>query len=185
VEEGVTALTQSHVAMTLLSLFIPQEDAEAIIGDLEEERASRAFGSRWYWSQIARSIPAVMWLTICRGGWVGTCGIAAAACAVQIAVEVTTGFAIYQFTPIDAMWPSVVAIVVTLTSLALVSYKASRIRRGAAIVLAGVAVCAVAVQLTLAAQAGPDLRSGTVIALIVVPGTILFAGSVSSRVRTP
>jgi hypothetical protein len=184
VEARLTALPRTRVAATLLALLIPREDVEAIIGDLEEEAAVRASGSRWYWVQVARSIPAVLWLPIVRGGWLATCGVALTACATQTAIEVTTGFAIHRFAPADALWPSIAALAVTLTSLALVSFKASRVRRGAATVLAGIAVGAVTLQLALVAQAGGELPAGTLAALIVAPGTVLAGGFLSSSSRS-
>ena len=45
----------------LLAFVLPGQDAETIIGDLEEEYASRSrsrFGAgRWYWAQLVRSLP--------------------------------------------------------------------------------------------------------------------------------
>jgi hypothetical protein len=175
--------SRTRIATTILALLLPREDVEAMIGDLEEEQASRGPGSRWYWAQVLRSIPAVLWLPIQRDGWLATCGVALTAGALQIVVELITGLTVQRFAPLEVLWPSVVAGVVTLASLALVSFEASRIRRGAATVLAGVAVCAIALQLALASQAGRDLRGGALAALIVAPGMALTGGFLTSRTR--
>ena len=179
----MTARLSTGVATVLLTLFMPCQDVKLLIGDLEEERTSGASGSRWYWSQILRSIPAVAWLTIRRGGWMATCGVVAVTCGIQMAVEMVTGFAVYYLTPRGAVWPSITAGVITVVSLALVSFKASQIRRGAATILAMIAVCAITMQLVLAAQARQDLPSETVAALVVVPVVVLVGGSMSSRPR--
>ena len=169
---------RARVATTLLAFLIAREDVDAIIGDLEEERASLPSGSRWYWAQIARSILPVLWLSVHRSGLLATCGVALTACLAQMAIEVTTGVAVYRFAPRDALWPAAIALIVTFTSLALVSFRASRIRPGAAIVLAGIAVCAITLQLALAAQAGRDL-TGALVALVVAPAMALVGGFLS------
>ena len=177
----MTMLPRARVATALLIFLIPREDVHAIIGDLEEESAFRGSESRWYWWQVARSIPAVLWLTIHRGGWLATCATALTACVVQIAIEVTTGFAVVRFAPIGALWPSVAAVVVTFTSLMLVSFKAAQVRRGAANVLAGVALCAIALQLAVVGHAGQELPTATLAALVAAPGTALVGGFLSSK----
>jgi hypothetical protein len=175
---------RARIATALLACLLPREDVETIIGDLEEEgavRQSTSGSARWYWAQLLRSVPALFWLPIHRGGWRSTVGVALAACAIQIAIEVTTGFAVRELAPTGAQWPPFVALIITLTSLALVSYMASGIREGAATALAGVAVFAIAVQLMLAIQMNRVLPIGLLAALIVVPGTALIGGALSSK----
>jgi hypothetical protein len=179
----MTARLSTRVATTLLALFIPHQDVEVLIGDLEEERTFGASASRWYWSQVLRSIPEAVWLTILRGGWKATCGVAAAACVMQVAVELITGFAVYYLTPIGALWPSITAGAITLASLAFVSFKASQIRRGAAAILALIAMCAIMAQLMLAIQVRQELPGGMAAALVAVPGVVLVGGLMSSRPR--
>jgi hypothetical protein len=182
-ETRMTVSLRARVATALLACLVPLEDVEAIIGDLEEEETSRASGSLWYWAQVMRSIPSVLCLPISRGGWLATCSVALTACVMQVVIEMTTGLTIHRFAPLGSHWASVVAIFVTLASLALVSFKAARIRPGAATVLAGVAVCAITLQLAVAAQAGRGLPVGTLAALVVAPGTVLVGGFLSSTTR--
>ena len=179
----MTALVRTRVATTLLTFLLPLEDVETIIGDLEEEKTSRAWGNAWYWAQVMRSIPAVLWLPTRRGGWLATWSVALTACAMQIAIEVTTGFAIHRFAPVDAQWPKVVVIVITLASLTCVSFEAARIRPGAATALAGLAVCFITFQLAVAAQVGRGLPVGMLAALVVAPVMALTGGFLSSRAR--
>jgi hypothetical protein len=182
-EARMTRLLRTRVATTLLTFVLPLEDVEAIIGDLEEEETSRAWGDAWYWAQVMRSVPAVLWLPTRRSGWLATWSVAVTACVVQIAIEVSTGLAIRRFAPLDAQWPPVVAIVVTLASLIGVSFEAARIRPGAATAFAGLAVCAITFQLAVAAQAGSSLPVGMLAALVVAPGTALAGGFLSSKAR--
>lgn len=54
------------IPQTLLSAVTPRSDYECIAGDLHEEYANlvRSYGrvhaDRWYWSQVMRSIPALL-----------------------------------------------------------------------------------------------------------------------------
>jgi hypothetical protein len=181
----MTRPARASVATRLLAFVLPLRDVECVIGDLEEEYGARSQAparlAGWYWAQIARSMPALLWLHIRRGGWPSTFGVAIAACAIQAAVEMTTGIAVHELAPPDAQWPAAVAVVVTLTSLIVLSYKAARIRPGAALVLAGVAALALAAQLLLAAQSGRGIPRGTVVALIVVPAIVCTGGFLSLK----
>jgi hypothetical protein len=180
----MTVPPRAHIATALLTFLLPREDVETIVGDLEEEdvaRRSTSGSARWYWAQLVRSVPALLWLPIHRGGWRSTVGVALAACAIQAAIEVTTGFAVRELAPSGGHWPAFVALVITLTSLALVSYMAAKVREGAATAVAGVAVFAIAVQVMLAAQMHRGLPIGLLAALVVVPGTALIGGALSSK----
>lgn len=99
-------LSRAHVATWLLAFVLPGQGVETIIGDLEEEYASRSQSrpgaARWYWAQIVRSIPVFLWLPIQRSGWRSTFGVALAACAMQAAIELTTGLAVHELSPPDA-----------------------------------------------------------------------------------
>ena len=177
-------LSRAHVATWLLACVLPGQDVETIIGDLEEEYASRSRSPsdsvRWYWAQIMRSIPVFLWLPIQRSGWLSTFGVALAACAMQAAIEVTTGFAVHELFPPDAPWPAFLALIVTLPSLTLLSYQATRIRPGAGTALAAVAAFAIVVQLLLAAKAGRGIPLGTQLASLVVGPSMAFMGGVLS-----
>jgi hypothetical protein len=177
--------SRASVATRLLAVVLPRRDVDAIIGDLEEECASRSpsrsGSARWYWAQVMRSMPALLWLPIHRRGWRSTFGVAIAACGIQAAIEVTTGAAVHELSPPDARWPAALALVVTLTSLTLLSYQATKIRPGAAIALASVAALALVVQLLLAAQSGRGLPWKTLAALVVVPAVVITGGVLSRK----
>jgi hypothetical protein len=179
VETRVTLPPRAQVATALLGLVVPRPDVEAIIGDLEEE----AGPSRWYWTQIVRSILPLLWLLISRGGCRSTFAVALGACATQGLVELTTGFAVHEMSPASARWPAVLALFLTLISLAVVSYTAATIRAGAAIALAGIAVAAITLRLALTAYAGGEVSLVALVAVVVVPATAFAGGSVSLRAR--
>jgi hypothetical protein len=179
--------SRARVVACLLSCVLHHQDVEAIIGDLEEEYAWRArAGYRpdwWYWVQVMRSLPSLLWLPIQRGGWPSTVGVAFAACALQAGIEIAAGVTAHRLSPPDAQWPAILTLGVTLPSLTLVSYQANRIRPGAATALAAIGVLAVGAQLILATATGHGLLPGTVAALVVVPATVLTAGSWGLRAR--
>jgi hypothetical protein len=161
---------------------------EVVIGDLAEEHALRSASmsashlARWYWGQIARSIPALLWASIRRGGWIVTSITAVAACLVQAAVELGAKSAISSLAAIDTPLVAIGSWVVGLPSLIFVSYLAARIRPGAATVLTAIIVIAVFIQLVVKGETLPVWKQ---IAAVVVGPSAAFAGGVMSlrRVR--
>lgn len=139
----------------ILACVLPPRELEAVIGDLEEEYAFRSrslplqSASWWYWSQIVRSVPLLLLASVRRGGWLATLTTAVGACLVQAIVELTTKSAISTVFAHDARLPAVLALLVTIPTLVLVSYLATRIRPGAAAVLTALIVIAVLVQLVV------------------------------------
>jgi hypothetical protein len=59
-----------HAAVWLVELFAPMENAEGVLGDLEEEFAGRLTRSghraarRWYWRQALRTTIHLFWGSI-------------------------------------------------------------------------------------------------------------------------
>ena len=168
---------RAYLATMLLGCVLPRRDVEAIIGDLEEEADSAG----WFCVQVVRSIPALLWLTVYRSGGGATFGLAVVICAIQMAIEVATGFAVYELAPADALWPAIAALVVTMASLTFLSYRATRIRTGAAAALAGVATCLIGLRLLLVLQAGQGIHPGTLAALLTSPAAIFTGGFLSFR----
>src|SRR4030095_7109268 len=62
----------------ILARLMPPAQAEALLGDLLEERRLRLqAGSHvsvagWYWRQLASSVPALLWASVRRGAWLIT-----------------------------------------------------------------------------------------------------------------
>jgi hypothetical protein len=187
VEASLMRASRARIATALLTFLLPRQDVEAIVGDLEEENGSisqsSSASSWWFWRQVVRSIPPLFWLPIQRGGWRSTFGVAVAACAIQVVIEVTTGVAVHELSPPSAQWPALVALLVTLGSLALVGYASARIRAGAATALASMAGAAILARLVLTAFAGGGVAVEAVAALIVAPAMVVMGGSLSFRAR--
>jgi hypothetical protein len=185
-ENHLTHDARSRWSRWILGCVLPARDVDVVMGDLIEEHAVRsrstaaARASQWYWGQICRSIPPLLWASVQQGGWLSTLGVALGACIVQAIVELTSKLAISSlFAPDAGLGP--LTLMVTLPTLVLVSYFAARIRPGAAIVMAALVVVAVVVQL---AVKGDQLPIGGQIAALFIGPMAAFSGGVLSLKRT-
>jgi len=173
-------------ATRILACVLSPRDLEVVIGDLAEERALRSTSmspshlARWYWGQIARSIPTLLWASIRRGGWIATFVTAVAACVVQAGVELGAKSAVSSLGAVDTPVVGIVSWVIGLPSLIFVSYLAARIRPGAATVLTAMIVIAVFIQLMVKGETLPLWKQ---IAAVVVGPLAAFAGGVISLRR--
>jgi hypothetical protein len=175
--------SRARVATWLLTCVLPAHDADAIVGDLEEERAMYLRGTSaavWYWCQVVKSLPSLGALIIRRAGIWSTIGVALAVCAVQAAVEVGTGLAVQELFPRGDRWPVVLTLLVTLPSLAAISYRAARIRPGAPAVFALIATTVIAAPLMLVPGAGARLPQALA-SLALVPTIALTGGGFALR----
>lgn len=137
-----------RVATWLLGTALTATDRDAVLGDLVEEhgmrvRHSSAFDAgQWYWGQVCRTIPVVVWRRTIRDGWLWTFGAAAGA-------YIAAGFIESAGLSLVARWsngqtPShLISMMVGLAALAMAGYLASWMRRGSADVLAALIVIAV------------------------------------------
>jgi hypothetical protein len=125
-----------------LAQLVPLRTLDAALGDLAEERALRAQGtttlraSRWYWGQLARSLPQMMWIDIRRQGWVATCAVALGAWVVAGIVESIADQLLIAWFGSDAPVYAIPGALVGLASLGLGGYLAALIRPAATKVLA-------------------------------------------------
>lgn len=180
--------SRTRVAGWMLGCVLSRRDVEATIGDLEEEYLlrSRSTGDpavfRWYWSQIARTIPLLVWTSVRRGGW-AMLAVALGACIVQAAVELASKFALSSLSAADTRLPAFLTLIIGLPSLVFVSYLAARIRPGAATAMAGLILIAVAIQIVV--KPGGDLPYWNQMAALLVGPSAAFAGGILSlRTRT-
>lgn len=136
--------TPPRIAIRLLELLLPEEDRDAVVGDLIEESAlrtrasTRAAAAWWYWGQVARSIPLVLWSQLRRGQWFGTLGVAIVAyIAASVLESVGTSLILELLRP-DPRLATVLSVIVGLATMVLGGYVAASIRQGAAQVLAAI-----------------------------------------------
>jgi hypothetical protein len=180
-------MIHSRLADWVLACVAAPADREAAVGDLTEEYAIRVRGSSplraawWYWGQVVRSAPWLIWTTVRRGGWFGTLCVALAACVCQAGVELSVRAAITHLPHTHGDFPLAVAAIV-LASLVIVSFASGRIRPGASSVFAGMALIAVALQLLF--RHGAGLSVGRQLFTIVAgPSAACVGGMLSWRVR--
>jgi hypothetical protein len=172
--------SRARTASWLLACVLPAQDVEHVVGDLEEELALRACephgGHGWYWSQLARSLPGLLWLTIRRGRWTATVAVALAACAVQAGIELGVGFGLYLVSSPGTRWAQALSATITLPALVFVNRQAARVRPGAAIAFATIAASVLVTRTALLAVAGRPVPVAMLAAIVVVPALALTGG---------
>jgi hypothetical protein len=142
-------------ACWLLESVVPAPYREAMLGDLVEEYTLRAesaspiAASRWFWSQACRSVPSMVrsWL---RGrDWLISVSIAMGVYIVMGTLKLAADLAISKFVAPRPMTEVVLAPVLFLATTSISGCIAARIRPGATIFLALMALITVAVSIAL------------------------------------
>lgn len=134
------------MATWLLERVVPESNRDAVLGDLAEEYALRARSadsltvSRWYWGQVYRSIPRMVWGSVRSGRWLSTLGVAIGAYIAAGALEFAGTAAISRLLAPDASVYTLLNVVVGLTTMGIGGYFATWIRPGAATALAGIVI---------------------------------------------
>lgn len=174
------------LATWLLESLLPKTDRDAVLGDLIEEYAIRARSAspatvaRWYWGQVSRSIPQVMWFAIRRGGLPSTLSVALAAYVAIGPVESAALAAIARL--LGGRPHTLVGVMVGLATIAVVGYVATWVRPGAAQALA--AIVLIAVVLLMATMSGSAPLWYGLTFLIVGPVAALAGGTLCLARRT-
>jgi hypothetical protein len=128
---------------------------DAALGDLAEEYAVRAqrttslHAKTWYWGQLARSMPQMMWLDVRRQGWVMTLAVALGAWVVASLVEAIADQLLIAWSGSDAAVHAIPGALVGLAALGLGGYLAALVRPAATKVLAVFVALFVAVLMIL------------------------------------
>ena len=176
-------MIHSRLADWVLAGAASPEDRQAVVGDLVEEYAIRAReGSRlcascWYWGQVVRAVPWLLWLPVRRDGWFGALAVALAACAVQAGVELVAAAVIRAFAVPGASISLSIGLMVVLVSMFVVSYAAARLRPGAGTLLTLIAVVAVLAQ---SLALGPSALGLAHVAAALAAPSAAFAGAAIS-----
>jgi hypothetical protein len=180
-------MIHSRLADWVLASVVAPADREAAVGDLAEEYAIRVRdGSRpraacWYWAQVVRSAPWLIWTAVRRSGWFGTLCVALAACVCQAGVEVGIRVALTRLPAPEGNARWLIASAIVLASLVVVSFASGRIRPGASSILTAVALIAVVLQLFLRNGAGLSLGR-QLVAIVAGPSAVCAGGLLSWRV---
>ena len=175
-----------RVATWLLGCFLPELDREAVLGDLVEEygirvrSASISNAAGWYWSQVWRSIPPVLWIGIRRGAWLSTVGVAIGAYIVAGMIEFVSVAAMARlFNPVGQTFP-VLSVIVGLATMVLGGYLAAWIRPAAATVLAAIVIIVIVVLFVTMRDSAPLWYGFT---FLIFGPVAALAGGTLCRVR--
>jgi hypothetical protein len=148
-------------ACWLLASVIPAPYREAMLGDLIEEYTLRAesaspfTASRWFWGQACRSAPSMVWSWLRSRDWLTSMGIAIGVYIAMGTLKLAADLAISRFVAPRPMTEVVLAPVVFLATTSISGCIAARIRPGATIFLALMAMITVAVSIALKVCAIP------------------------------
>lgn len=181
-EHDVKPALPARAVTWVLGFLLSTADVDAVIGDLTEEHTLR-FGAEsplhhswWYWSQIARSLPPLVWAAVQQGRWGGLLGAAFAAWLLASAIE-AAGIAAVSKLVDPGPAHTAIMLLVGLASMAVGGYAASSMRRGAAMLLAAlVALMVVALVATTSNTEPVWYQLGF---LVLGPMSVLAGGALS------
>jgi hypothetical protein len=142
-------------ACWLVECVLPGRYPEAMLGDLIEEYTLRAestsplTASRWFWSQACRSFPSMVWSSLRSRDWLISISVAMGVYIIMGMLKFAADWAISKLVAPEQSTYVALAPVVFLTTSAIGGCVAARIRRGATMFLALIAVITVAVLMEL------------------------------------
>ena len=124
----------------ILARLMPDAQAEALIGDLIEEyqlrlHAAPDAAARWYWKQLAASIPSLIWASARRGSWLTTVAAAVVSYVAGGALEFVLT-AVVMAMPASMFVRTLLTLLAGVAGLVAGGYLAASIRLEAARVLA-------------------------------------------------
>jgi hypothetical protein len=172
-----------RMANWLLSCFLTARDREEVRGDLVEEfqlrTQSPGAGWFWYWGQVLRSIPPIVWNSVRPGCWIRTLAVALAAYIVAGVIEFVADAALSRLLSLDATVHTVLSLIIGLATMLASGYIAARLRPGANAAM-GVIV-AIAVAALMAAQAGHVPLWYQIAFLFAGPFSVVAGGALFAR----
>lgn len=154
--DNVNPHSPPRLANWLLHWFLPTIDREEIMGDLAEEFSLRipSQGScwSWYWGQVLRSIPPILWKAARQGCWIRTLFVALGAFIAAGVLESAANAALLGAVNPESSLHSILSLIIGLGTMVGGGYVAARLRPGAETVMS--VIVFVAVTVLLAAQVG-------------------------------
>ena len=172
------------LSQRILERLMPPAQAEALLGDLLEERRLRLqAGSQvsvagWYWRQFASSVPTLLWASVRRGAWLITVVTAVASYVAANGIQFVLWSALSPMT--SKSGPTVVGLFSFAAALAACGYVAASIRPGAARLLAFLVFAATCAMLAISTRA-PLWYEGSL--LVLGPVATIAGAALSGRLR--
>jgi hypothetical protein len=168
----------------ILARLMPPAQAEALVGDLLEERRLRLqAGSQvsvagWYWRQLASSVPALLWASVRRGAWLITVVTAVASYVAANGIQFVLWSALSPMT--SKSGPTVVGLFSFAAALAACGYVAASIRLGAARLLAFLVFATTCAMLAISTPASLWYEGSL---LVLGPVATIAGAALSGRLR--
>jgi hypothetical protein len=173
------------LSQRILERLMPPAQAEALLGDLLEERRLRLqAGSEvgvagWYWRQLASSVSVLLWASMRRGAWLVTVVTAVASFIAALGIQLVLAFALSPMTTSKSM-RAVIMLLSFAAALAPCGYVAASIRLGAARLLAFLVFAAYCAMLASSARA-PLWYDWSL--LVLGPVATIAGAALSGRLR--
>ena len=180
---SLSTLALSH---WILARLMPAAQAEALIGDLLEERGLRLqAGSHvsvvgWYSRQLASSVSVLLWASMRRGAWLVTVVTAVASYIAAIGIMWVLNFALRPMMTTSSFIDNVIMILSFAAALAAGGCVAASIRRGAARMLAFLVFATLCAQIATT-QGVPLWYKAS--ALVLGPLATIAGAALSARLR--
>jgi len=179
-------MSPSTIALSqrILAWLMPPAHAEALLGDLLEERRLRLqAGSQvsvggWYWRQLASSVPALLWASVRRGAWLITVVTAVASYVAANGIQFVLWSALSPMT--SKSGPTVVGLFSFAAALAACGYVAASIRLGAARLLAFLVFATTCAMLAISTPASLWYEGSL---LVLGPVATIAGAALSGRLR--
>ena len=172
------------LSQRILERLMPPAQAEALLGDLLEERRLRLqAGSQvsvagWYWRQLASSVPALLWASVRRGAWLITVVTAVASYVAANGIQFVLWSALSPMT--SKSGPTVVGLFSFAAALAACGYVAASIRLGAARLLAFLVFATTCAMLAISTPASLWYEGSL---LVLGPVATIGGAALSGRLR--
>ena len=172
------------LSQRILARLMPPAQAEALVGDLLEERRLRLqAGSQvgvagWYWRQLASSVPALLWASVRRGAWLITVVTAVASYVAAVGIQFVLWSALSPMT--SKSGPTVVGLFSFAAALAACGYVAASIRLGAARLLAFLVFATTCAMLAISTPASLWYEGSL---LVLGPVATIAGAALSGRLR--
>jgi len=176
------------LSQRILERLMPPAQAEALLGDLLEERRLRLqAGSEvsvagWYWRQFASSVPTLLWASVRRGAWLITVVTAVASYVAAVGIQFVLWSALSPMTsPMTSKsGPTVVGLFSFAAALAACGYVAASIRLGAARLLAFLVFATTCAMLAISTPASLWYEGSL---LVLGPVATIGGAALSGRLR--
>jgi len=179
------SLSTLALSQWIVARLMPPAQAEALIGDLLEERrlllqaGSRVSVAGWYWRQLASSVPVLLWASMRRGAWLVTVVTAVASFFAAMGIQLVLNSALRPMTT-SSFARDVLMFLSFAAALAACGYVAASIRLGAARLLAFLVFAATVAMLAISTRA-PLWYEGSL--LVVGPLATIAGATLSGRRR--